>query len=67
MVDKEEIQIEDQEEKKTFAGMPVNWDWKNWHKGLWNPDDDHLFPPKRIGIGWTINFHELLKRMRVMK
>jgi uncharacterized membrane protein len=47
-------------------GMPVNWDWKNWNKGVWNADDHRLFPPKRVGIGWTINFHELLRRLRVV-
>jgi uncharacterized membrane protein len=52
--------------QKTFAGMPVNWDWKNWNKGVWNAEDHRLFPPKRIGIGWTINFHEVLRRLRVI-
>ena len=41
-------------------------DWKNWNKGVWNTDDHRLFPPKRIGIGWTINIHELLRRLRVV-
>ena len=48
-------------------GMPVNWDWKNWNKGVWNTDDHRLFPPKRVGIGWTINIHELLRRLRVRR
>jgi uncharacterized membrane protein len=29
-------------------------------------DDHRLFPPKRVGIGWTINFQELLRRLRVV-
>lgn len=53
--------------QKTWLGMPVNWDYKNWHKGIWDPNDPTLFPPKRFGIGWTINFHELLKRARIIK
>ena len=52
---------------KRWLGMPVNWDWQNWSKGLWNADDHHLFPPKRIGIGWTFNFRELLRRLRILK
>jgi uncharacterized membrane protein len=48
-------------------GMPVNWDWQNWNKGFWNAADHRLFPPKRIGIGWTINFREALRRMRIVR
>jgi uncharacterized membrane protein len=47
--------------------MPVNWDWPNWYKGMWNADDRRLFPPKRVGIGWTINFRELLRRLRIVE
>jgi uncharacterized membrane protein len=53
--------------QKTFAGMPMNWDWKNWHKGLWNPESDELFTPKRVGIGWTINFHAVLKAFKILR
>jgi len=53
--------------QKTWAGIPVSWDWKNWSKGVWNAQDHRLFPPKRVGIGWTINFHEVLRRLRVVK
>jgi len=52
--------------QRTWMGMPVNWDWKNWNKAMWNADDHRLFPPKRVGIGWTINVHELLRRLRVV-
>ena len=56
-----------QKTKKSRAEMPVNWDWKNWYKGMWNPEDDTLFAPKRVGIGWTTNFHALLKKTRLLK
>jgi len=42
--------------QRTWAGMPVSWDWKNWNKGVWNAQDHRLFPPKRVGIGWTTIF-----------
>jgi hypothetical protein len=48
-------------DKKTFLGMPMNWDRKNILRTMWNKDDDTIFPPKSFGIGWTINFHALLK------
>jgi hypothetical protein len=56
-----------EQEHRALLGMLVNWDWKNFNKGVWNPDDSRLFPPKRIGVGWTINFHELLKRPGIKK
>jgi hypothetical protein len=40
---------------------------QNFSKGVWNPEDERLFPPKRVGIGWTINFHALLKRIGIIK
>jgi hypothetical protein len=33
----------------------------------WNADDHRLFPPKRVGIGWTINLREVLRRLRVIR
>ncbi len=56
-----------QARERIFARTPVNWDWRHWHEGFWNAEDHRLFPPKRIGIGWTINFYELLRRLRVIK
>ena len=50
----------------TWAGIPVNWDWRERTKGFWNADDHRLFQPKRLGIGWTINLRELLRRLRVL-
>jgi uncharacterized membrane protein len=57
----------DKSSQKTWAGMPVSWDTKNWYKGLWNPEDERLFPPKRVGIGWSFNFHALLKKLRILR
>ena len=49
--------------QRSFLGMPDNWDLKNWYKGMWNADDHRLFPPRRVGLGWTINFREVLRRL----
>jgi uncharacterized membrane protein len=46
--------------------MPDNWDLKNWYKGMWNADDHRLFPPKRVGVGWTINFREVLRWLHLL-
>lgn len=32
-----------------------NSKWK-WNLFYFNPSDKRIFPPKRYGIGWTINF-----------
>ncbi len=55
------------EPQKTFAGMPMNWDWKNWSKNFWNPEEEQIFPPKRVGIGWSLNFHAALKKVGLVK
>ena len=52
--------------KTRWFGMPVAWDWRHWSKSVWNPQDCRLFPPRRMGIGWSLNFHQLLKRMRIV-
>jgi Family of unknown function (DUF5808) len=52
--------------QRTWAGMPVSWDLENWYKSMWNAQDHRLSPPKRVGIGWTINFRELLRRLRIV-
>jgi len=54
--------------QRTWLGMPVGSDWKNWYKGMfWNASDDRIFPPKRAGVGWGFNFRALLKKMKVVK
>lgn len=45
----------------------MNWDWKNWYKNFWDAKNDEVFPPKRVGIGWDINFHALLRKIRILK
>ncbi len=32
---------------------PSNWKWGIFY---YNKQDNRLFPPKRYGFGWTINF-----------
>ncbi len=52
---------------KSFLGMPMQWDWKNLHKDIWNPKDKRVFPPKHFGIGWGFNVHALLSKSGVIK
>jgi hypothetical protein len=31
---------------------------------LWNPDSDQVLVPRSFGVGWSLNFAELLGRLR---
>ena len=53
--------------EKNFMGMPMQWDYKNMHKDIWNPEEDRIFPPRRFGIGWGMNVHAILKRTGLLK
>ncbi len=46
-----------------FLGMPMQWKPKIIFKTMWNKEDDRLFPPKAFGIGWTINFYAVGKKV----
>jgi hypothetical protein len=32
----------------------------------WNPDDDRLFVPQVFGVGWTMNFAQLARLVRLV-
>ena len=38
-----------QEQIKTFLGMPMRWEAGKILKGLWDPEDNRIFPPKYFG------------------
>ena len=52
---------------KTFLGMPMRWESKNMFRNLWNKEDHRIFPPKYFGIGWDLNFHALLSKMKLLE
>ena len=47
--------------------MPMNWNSKMIFKTLWNKDDDRLFPPKAFGVGWTVNFHAVGRKLGLIE
>lgn len=53
--------------QKTFLGMPMNWESDKILRTIWNKEDDRLFPPKAFGIGWTINFHAVGRKVGLIK
>ena len=48
MTEKPDKQILDEWQKD-----PANWKFGIFY---YNPKDKRIFPPKRIGWGWTVNF-----------
>lgn len=54
----------------TFLGIPYDWRRPTAARAksrLWNRDDRRLFPPKAYGWGYTINFAEAARRLRLRK
>lgn len=52
---------------QTFLGLPMNWEHKKTLKTMWNAESDDLFPPKAFGIGWTVNFHAVFKKLGMIR
>jgi len=52
-----------QRPRKTFLGMPMNWDCKHPFRNIWNVESDEIFPPKSFGIGWTVNLHAVIRKL----
>jgi hypothetical protein len=55
-------------EERTWVGRvgPVPYDFRlptmeRLQQAYWNPDSDRLFTDRVFGIGWAINFAQLLK------
>jgi hypothetical protein len=33
---------------------------------FWNEQDDRIFTPQPVGVGWAVNLHSLLHRVRIL-
>lgn len=44
--------------------FPYRWNTKKIFSGLWNEKEPRVFPPKQFGIGWSLNFHALVKKIK---
>ena len=52
-----------------FLRMPYDWHlptFERFRERLWNSADLRLLVPKVFGWGWTLNFYELLRRLRIL-
>lgn len=58
-------------EERTWTGtvvVPVPYDFRMPTKerlmaAWWNPDDERIFTPRPLGIGWAVNVGGLVKRV----
>jgi len=51
-----------------FLGIPYDWRMPNlgrFKERMWNPEDHRVFVPKAFGWGWSINFYEWLRRLKL--
>lgn len=49
-----------------FLGLPFDWKRPTRQevgKGVWDPEDRRVFPPKNYGWGYGINFAEIKRRL----
>ncbi len=56
--------FEQDHDVKYFCKLPYRWKWKETFKNFWNPNESRIFPPKKCGIGWDINFEALAKKLK---
>jgi hypothetical protein len=49
------------------AGVPYDFrrpSLRRFREAYWNPNDPRLFTDRVIGVGWAINFAQLIPRLR---
>ena len=39
---------------------------ERFKESYWNPDNSRIFTPEVFGIGWAINFHALMEKLRMI-
>lgn len=53
-----------------FLGVPYDWralSLSRVKRRMWNPGDQRVLTPKVFGWGYTINFHELARRIGLIR
>lgn len=66
-------ELEKPKEERTWQGKVgfIPYDFRlptieRIRQGYWNEDSAQIFSPEVIGLGWAINFHALLEKMRLI-
>lgn len=48
-------------------GVPYDFRWPTWRRfrdAYWNPQDQRILTDRVVGVGWAVNFAQLLPRLR---
>ena len=66
-------ELEKPKEERTWHGKVgfIPYDFRiptleRLKEGYWNADSTEIFSPEVVGIGWAINFHAILEKMRLV-
>jgi len=53
-------------EVKYWWKFPYRWNPRSALKenAIWNPNEPRIFPPKQFGVGWGMNLHAIVKKLR---
>jgi hypothetical protein len=49
------------------VGVPYDFRFptlRRFRDAYWNPNDDRIFTDRPVGIGWAVNFAQLIARLR---
>lgn len=49
---------------KRWGVFPYRWNFRSIFKDVWNPNELRILPPKQFGIGWGLNVHALMKKLK---
>jgi uncharacterized membrane protein len=50
----------------TFLRVPFDFRMptvRRFRERWWNPDDGRIFTPRVLGVGWSVNVHQVGKRL----
>ena len=51
---------------RLYFSVPYDLTFPNMERireAYWNPNDDHIFTDRVLGVGWAINMYALLKKV----
>jgi len=67
------LELEKPREERKWQGKVgfIPYDFRlptieRFKESYWNPYNSRVFAPEAFGIGWAINFHALLERVRLI-
>jgi hypothetical protein len=49
------------------VGVPYDFRWPTWQRirdAYWNPSDPRILTDRVVGVGWSVNFAQLIPRLR---